>query len=144
MTNLPNSLYFTYRRTHSNRGGQYDPSYYNSKEYADFTEAGLTKMIDWNWFIPDDRITKELVPWIQWLRRAWVLEYQEWLDVADLQSTLLNTASAFGVELKTVEEMKQWIKDNTDLEEKSEWVYIINEEIEEAWETIPEKLLIIN
>ena len=60
--------YFTYRPTFLNQGaGKYTPSYFTNQQYADYTEAWLTKVDDC--LIWDDRYIKETAPWIKSLRR---------------------------------------------------------------------------
>jgi len=145
-------IYFTYRRIWDNKTNRYDVSYYNNLQFADYVNAGLTKIIDWDNFIPENRITKEIVLGVKWLRRAGVLEYNDNLDWNDIMKTLEKTASSFNIEIKTVDEMRQWIRDNTDLEEKKDedwnlsWEFIIYPEHtdEMIGETIPEKTLIID
>ena len=138
-------LYFTYRQVHWNRNsGRYDVSYYNDKQYADFKDSWLTNMIDWARFIPDNRITKETVPWFKTLRKAWVLEFNDALDFEDMKSSLINVAHSFWLEVLTSAEMVAWVKEYTDLVLKEWTTFIINEESEFDWETIPEKLLTIN
>jgi len=145
-------IYFTYRRIWDNKTNRYDVSYYNNLQFADYVNAGLTKIIDWDSFIPENRITKEIVPGVKWLRRAGVLEYNDNLDWNDIMKTLEKTASSFNIEIKTVDEMRQWIRDNTDLEEKKDenenptWEFVIYPEHtdEVTGETIPAKILIID
>jgi len=138
-------IYFTYRRTFTNRTNRYDISYYNDKIFADYKQAWLTEMVDWDRFISEDRITKEVVPWIKWLRRAWMLKYQEGLDIEKLKKDLLTTTWNFLTDLKTDEEMKQWIKDNTDLKEIEPWKFEVSPEREDELEEwlIPAVYLVI-
>jgi len=145
-------IYFTYRPIWDNKTNKYNVSYYNNLQFADYVNAGLTKITDWNNFIPENRITKEVVPWVKWLRRAWVLEYNDNLDGTDIMNTLDKTAGSFAIEIKTVDEMRQWIRDNTDLEEildddwNPTWQFIVTPERtdEETGETIPAKILVID
>ena len=122
-----NKIYFTYRKIYTNRGTEYDVSYYNNKQYEDFTIAWLTKMTDWDNYIPASKITKELVPWVKWKRRAWVLEYVDWVDWVDLTETLKTTSASFWLEVKTAEEIAQWIRDNTSCEEVEPNKFLVQE-----------------
>ena len=124
---MNNNIYFTYRQHFTNTGVKYDISYYNDKQYSDYKEAWLTKIVDWDSFIPSDRITKEIVPWVKSLRKAWVLKYIDWLNPTELQASLQNVAQGFWITMKTAIEMKQWIRDNTDLIEETDWKFLIRE-----------------
>jgi len=127
------NIYFTYRRHYTNRWTRYNVSYYNDKQFADFKEAWLTEMIDGNNFIPDDRITAETVPGIKTLRRAGVLKYDDSvLDATKLKEDLKTTTQSFLLKIKTAEEMAQWIRDNTDLEEVETNKFKVKEADEET------------
>ena len=92
------NIYFTYRRIWDNRTNQYDISYYNKLQFADFVQAGLTEMIDWDRFIPSHRITLETAPWIKTLRRCGVLKCADIFtpeQVEVLKSDLLTTTQNF-------------------------------------------------
>jgi len=141
---MKNTIYFTYRRIWDNRTNCYDISYYNDKIFSDYKEAGLTEIIDWDNFIPSTRITKEIAPWVKWERKAWILKYVDWVDVVDLKETLIQTWASFWIEIKTQEEMLNWIRNNTDLEEVEEWKFKINDTYtDEMWDEVIEKYLII-
>ena len=138
--------YFTYRQIWDNRTNKYNVSYYNNLQYKDFVDAWLTKMTDWSNFIPENRITTEVADWIKSLRRAWMLEFNDNLDRNEMEDSLRNVAWNFWLTVKTVEEMRQWIRDNCSLEEVETWKFEIYPERtdEVTWETIPAKYLIIN
>ena len=123
---MTNSLYFSYRPIWDNRTNKYDLSYYNDLQYKDFVDAWLTKVIDWDRFIPSSRITKETVPWIKTLRRFWVLKYVNWLNEADLRSTLENVSKSFWIAILTAIEMKAKIRDYTDLVEEVDGKFLIS------------------
>ena len=128
MAKLIEKLYFSYRQIHWNRNsGAYDLSYYNDKQYADFKESWLTKMTDWDRFIPSDRITAETYPWIKTLRKVGMLEYNPAVDWAELSASLINVGKSFGVEVLTAVEMKAWILSHTDLVETIPWTFLIHE-----------------
>jgi len=124
---MNNSLYFSYRPVHDNRTNKYNISYYNDLQYKDFVDAWLTKVIDWDRFIPSSRITKETVPWIKTLRRFWVLKYVDWLDETDLKATLENVSKSFWIAILTADEMKAKIREYTDLVEEEDWKFLVRE-----------------
>lgn len=138
-----NYIYFTYRRIWDNKTNRYDVSYYNDLQYSDYKEAWLTEMIDWDRFIPENRIIKEIYPWIKTLRCAWVMKFDT-IDKLELEISLKNVASNFAIEILTSEQMIQWIKDNTDLQEIEGWKFLIFDETEINWQIIPKQTLSIN
>lgn len=130
-----NRIFFTYRRMYTDRGNRQDVSFYNDKQYSDMIEAGLTKMTDWANFIPDERIIAEVVPWVKKQRVAGMLEFAMPELRTELEESLKSVAQSFSIELKTRDEMSQWIKDNTDLVEtergylihKSDWIDLLED-----------------
>lgn len=133
-----NKIYFTYRRTYTDRGVRQDVSFYNDKMFADFKEAGLTNMIDGDNFISEHNITKETAPGIKSLRRAGVLEVNENVPLEQIKADLLKTSSSFLLEIKTKDEMLEWVRNNTNLIEKTTGIFIkgVTEEGEEILLTI--------
>lgn len=117
-------IYFTYRRTYTDRGVRQDVSFYNDKMFADFKEAGLTKMTDGDNFIPEQSITKEIIPGVPSLRRAGVLEVSINVPLEQIKADLLKTSQSFLLEIKTKDEMLEWIRTNTNLVEKTTGVFI--------------------
>lgn len=95
--------------------------------FADFKEAGLTNMIDGDNFIPEHNITKETAPGIASLRRAGVLEVDGNIPLEQIKADLLTTSSSFLLEIKTKDEMLEWVITNTNLEEVENWKFLISE-----------------
>ena len=128
---MTNAIYFSYRPVWDNKTNKYDLSYYNDLQYKDFVDAWVTKVTDWDRFIPSSRITKETFPWVKTLRRLWVLKYIDWVDANDLKLTLENVSKSFWIEIHTAEEMKAKIRDYTDLVEESDGKFLIQEATED-------------
>lgn len=129
---MENTIFFTYRRMYTDRGNRQDVSFYNDKQYSDFVSSGLTKMTDGSNFIPDERITAEIAPWVKSLRVAGMLEYKEPITKEELEISLENVAKSFSIELKTSEEIISWIEENTDLVYEEGKGYLISEADEET------------
>ena len=137
--------YFTYRRNYTYRGVRYDLSYYNDKQYQDYTDAGLTKMTDWASFIPDDKYTGETAPWFLSLRRGGVMSFNPVIDRTELVNNIKSTAENFAIVLHTAEEMAQWIRDNTSCEEVEPNKFLIREAYEDIdWTEIEAQYLVIS
>lgn len=141
LNTMKNKIYFTYRRMYTDRWNRQDVSFYNDKQYSDMIEAGLTKMTDWSNFIPDERITKETAPWVKNLRVAGMLEFAMPELRVELEESLKSVAQSFSIELKTKDEMLEWVRTNTDLEEIETGKFLISE-ADELMET-EERYLII-
>jgi len=139
-------IYWTYRMVYTNTWVRYTPSYFLDKQYEDYLKAGLTKTLDME--IPEDRYTAEIVPWIKKMNRFIIGEYNEaYVNPVDYEANIKSVWAQFQIEtFATVEEARQWIRDNTDLVEKeTPWVFVIHWENE--WidgEIVPEKLLDIS
>lgn len=123
----------------------YTPSFYINNQFADWEQAWLTKIID-N-IIPEDRYTGEIIPWIPKLTRFILAEYNEvYVDWAELSRSITNVWARFNIDMFTdLEIAKQWIRDNTNLQEVEEWKFLISEQ--SIWmneEIIPAKYLIID
>ena len=142
-------IYFTYRRCWTERWVRQDVSFYNDKQYADYVQAWLVSMVDWENFIPDDRYTKEVSAWtwIIRLRRAWYLQVNDASLVQWAKNKLNNIAKQFDLQIKTSDEMIAWIKDKTNLVEDTVTAgkFLIQEESVWIWsETIPAQYLLID
>lgn len=120
---MNNKLYFTYRMVYTDRWTRQDVSFYNDQIFSDYKEAWLTKMVDGDNFIPSNLITKEVAPGIKSLRKAGYLEYNPAIPREQIEADLLRTTGNFLTEIKTTEEMRQWIRDNTSLTEWEVWVF---------------------
>ena len=120
----------------------YTPSFYLNNQFRDWNEAWLTNVIDLQ--IPEERYTAEISSWIPKLTRFISCEYDETkVDPIELARSLENVWARFDIDILTIEEARQWIRDNTNLQEVETWKFIINEETEFDWEIIPAQYLII-
>ena len=122
------TIYATYRMKPLNQGaGLYTPSYFFDVMFADYKQAGLTYVNDI--IIDESRYTGELVPWVLKKNRLLIWFYNEdYVDESSFRSSLLTTWSEFHISLfDTAEEVKQRVRDNTDLLEESDGKFIISE-----------------
>lgn len=120
----------------------YTPSFYLSWMFKDYEQAGLTKIIDNE--INEENYILEIVPWIKKLTRLIKCEYNEnYINVVDLDKSLKNVWARFNIDtFSTIEDCKTWIRNNTNLVEKTPWVFILSKQSEWMnWDIIPEKLL---
>lgn len=120
-------IYATYRRRVLNDWSWwYTPSYFFDKMFWDYKQVGLTS-IDDN-LISDDKYTGELVPWIKKLSRLLVWNYNEnYVTKEEFSTSLVNTGAEFHIFMfDTLDEVKQWIRDNTSLEEETDWVFVLD------------------
>jgi len=120
--------YATYRAKPLNQwSGLYTPSYFFDQMFWDYKKAGLTSIDDW--LIDESRYTGELVPWVKKLTKFLVGNYNDqYVAKEAFEQSLLTTGSEFHISLfATVEEAKQWIRDNTDLVEELDWNFILSE-----------------
>ena len=136
--------YISYRPTYLNNWqGRYTLSYFLGQQYADYVSAWVTAIKDLE--IPDERYTKEVVPWIKNLRRFAILE-ANWIDVWEFLENVKKIWATFDInDLSNIEEARQWIRDNTDLVEETPWEFILSKEL--IWmnrEIIPKQYLIID
>jgi len=154
---MKQKIYWTYRAKRLTRSLRlnwqslnwiYHPSFFLQWQFQDYEEAWLTKVTDWDQLIPNDKYTKELVPWVKSLSRLIIWEFE---DTAIAKEDYENSIKAVWAEFQiktflTIDEVITWIKDNTNLLLK-EWTtntFVINEEYESMWEIIPAKYLIID
>ena len=138
-------IYLTFRQKYTNKGVRYNPSYFLDKMYEDYLNAWLTKLKDTE--IPENRYTAELAPWIKKQTKFAVWEYDEnYIDKQWFIDNIMNVWSEFGIDVfDTIEEAKQWIRDNTDLVEESDGVFILQEAWTDIdWEIVEAKYLIID
>ena len=122
----------------------YTPSFYLDGQFADYKTAGLTRILDLE--IPEERYTWEIVPWVKKLTRFIIWEYNEtYVNWVDFEKSIKSVGAEFQIEtFVTIEEARQWIRDNTSLIEETPWNFILNEATEMMWEIIPKKYLIID
>ncbi len=138
-------LYWLYRYFYTEKWNRYSPTFYLAKQFKDLAEAKIIWIKD-N-VIPENRYTWEVVPWIITMRRFLDCTYDDSkITDADFNWILWNVSWMNDIVMfETAAKAIEWIKANTDLVEKEDWVFVIHEEYEdEMWETIPEKLLIID
>lgn len=125
-------VYATYRPKPLNQWSWlYTPSYFFDVMFGDYKQAWLTYINDV--MIWDDRYVWELVPWVLKRNRLLVWYYNdEYVQESDFRASLITTGSEFHISLfDNLDEVKQWIRDNTDLIEESDGKFIINEATEE-------------
>ena len=122
----------------------YTASFYLNWQFQDWYNAWLTNIIDQE--IPEENYTWFIVPWIPKLTRFCKCEYNEnYVNAIELQRSLENVWARFNIDIfETIEEARQWVRDNTSLVEESEWVFIISEEWEFMGQVVPRKTLVIN
>lgn len=122
----------------------YTCGFFLSNQFGDWAQAGLTNIKDME--IPEEKYTGEVVPWVKKLTRFVLCEYNEtYVDPVELSKSLTNVGARFDISVfATPEEAITWVKANTNLVERTPWVFVIAEEsIGMMGETIPEKLLTI-
>ena len=148
------NIYWTYRSERIEQpvylpdwrslNGWYTPSMYLPNQFADWFQAWLTNIKDNP--IDEAKYTSELVPWIKKLTRLIIGEYNEtYVDPIEFSRSITNVWARFNISMfNTLEETIIWIKANTNLVEKTHWVFILSEETTWMnWEIIPEQLLTI-
>jgi hypothetical protein len=123
----------------------YTISFFANWQYADWVNAWLISIKDQE--IPENRYTKEIIPWIKDLREFIYLEYNE--NVVDILLTtniIKKIGARFDLELfDDIEQAKTFIREHTNLVEETPWYFILSEEtIWINWEIIPKKYLIID
>jgi len=123
--------------------GAYTPSFFLANQYADYTAAGLTSIHDS--LIPEENYTSEIVPWVKKLTRFIVGEYNEtYVDGDRFKANVKNVWAEFQIEMfATPLEAKEWIRANTNLVERSEWVFVIHLASTSEMGEVAEKLLVI-
>lgn len=124
--------------------GVYSPSFFINNMFSDWQEAWLTKLIDD--IIPEDRYTWEVIPWVKKLTRFLMFEYNEtYVDPLELERSAENIWKEFDIAMQDVETIRQWLRDNTNLEEVETWKFLINPESTWLidWEIVPAQYLII-
>lgn len=120
--------------------------FYVNWQYADYIKAGIIKINDKE--IPENRYTKEVVPWIKDLRRFVYLEYNDTIiDNATITKIANKIWARFDTEYLTINTAIDFIRKHTDLEEDSNtpWKFLIAPATKDIdWKTIPAKYLTIN
>lgn len=121
----------------------YTPAPFLNNQFADWNSAWLTNVVD-N-IIPEDKYNWEIAPWIKKLTRFILCEYNEtYVDPLELSRSLTNVGARFNIDMLNVSEAREWVRNNTSLEEVSEWKFKLSDETTSiTWEVIPEQYLII-
>ncbi len=130
--------------TNTSLNGVYTASAFLNNQFADWHRAWLTNVIDQQ--ILEEAYTGEIAPWVPKLTRFISCEYNEtYVDPIELQHSLENVWARFDIDVLNVEEARQWIRDNTSLEEVETGKFKLSEETTWInWEIIPAKYLEVN
>lgn len=138
--------YWLYRYFYTERWNRYSPTYYLGKQFQDMAQAQIIGLNDNE--IPEDRYTGEVAPWIITMRRFISCSYDDTkLSEEDFAWIVSNVSSMNDIVLfDTVEEAREWIINNTNLEEVEEGKFLIYpERVDEITEeTLPAEYLEIN
>lgn len=123
--------------------GVYTASAFLNNQFADWNKAGLTNVIDQQ--IPEEAYIGEIVPWIPKLTRFIMCEYNEnYVDPVELQRSLENVWARFNIDVLSVEEAREWVRDNTSLLEVAQWKFKLSDETTGIdWQVIPANYLVI-
>jgi ABC-type sugar transport system ATPase subunit len=96
-------------------GGKYDPSYYLNGQYADYLEAGYTKIIDGEECIPSDRYTSTIGQ-TKRLTKFLLAEYDDTvINTKEFLENIKSVCSQFQIRIMEREQAIQWLSGNTDL-----------------------------
>ena len=137
--------YWLFRYHFTERGNRYSPTFYLAKQFLDLASAWYIALND-N-IVPENRYTGEVAPWIITMRRFIDCSYDD-VAITDFSSIVSNVSSLNDIVLfATVEEARQWIRDNTDLIEDSATAgtFLINEETTDIDGTVvPATYLVID
>ena len=118
---------------------RHSPSFYLNNELEDYIQAGIFSIHDME--IWDEQYTNFLAPWIKNQARFFRAEYNEQYVTPEYLDMVLNKRlSTFYIEERTTEEARQWLRNNTSLEELETWVFRARES--EEW--IDELLITID
>ena len=123
--------------------GSYTPSFVMSGgTFADYTEAGLTKILDLE--IPEERYVSETAPGIKKLTRFLVCEHADSVDGVELAASLERTGGEFGIKVLTAGEAIAWIRASTDLTEEEPGKFLVAPaHVDLMGNEIPAKYLVI-
>ena len=123
--------------------GSYTPSFVMSGgTFADYTEAGLTKILDME--IPEERYVAETAPGIKKLTRFLVCEHADSVNGAELAASLERTGGEFGIKVLATADALAWIRTNTDLAEEEPGKFLIAPaHVDLMGNEIPAKYLVI-
>ena len=146
-------VYWTYRHKWTNEWVRYTPSYFLDKQFKDYLDAWLTKVLDNE--IPESRYTAEIAPWIKKQTRFIIWEYNEdYIDPDEFKTSIQNVWAEFNIYMfNTALDAVNWLKANTDLKYIEDikdknwnviwWRFEIYPEHQDeiSWETISAKYL---
>ena len=144
------TLYWTYRPerigtvdlNNLSLNGTYTPSFYLNSQFWDWHSAWLTNIVDNT--IPEEAYTWEIAPWIPKLTRFMLAEYNEtYVDEVELARSITNVWARFNIDMVDVETARQWIRENTSLQEIETGKFLISEASEMMGEVVEAKYLII-
>jgi len=105
----------------------YDLSFF--LDFPEYQNEKIISVIDWDRFIP------------MWDIKLWLIEHN--FTPEELEEFKTTIPTEFNLEVLTSEEIKQFIRDNTEFEEIEDWKFLIYDEFEDFWETTPAKYLLI-
>jgi len=137
--------YGIYRKKTDNRWNKYTIWFIAEKTMPEYFATNLITVEDNK--IHDNQFN-EFAPWVPNTLRFVKATYDDIQIPQDrFDLALDNLGREFLLErFTTIEEARQWIRDNTNLVERTAWVFVISEEYvdETIQETIPEVLLVID
>lgn len=148
-------VYWAYRHKWLNDWSRYTPSYFLNKQFKDYFEAWLTKILDNE--IPEERYTLEIVPGVKHQGRFIIWEYEDTvIDPVEFADSIAKVWAEFAVKMfNSVDEAVKRILTHTDLQlidstQDVNGVYtyakfLISPETQWAdWELMPAQYLIID
>jgi len=117
-------IYWTYRRIHIIwQAWLFWPAEFLNKQYEDYYKAWLTSINDTP--IENIKYSKEIILWIIKLKRLIIWEYNEnIINESDFINNIKNVWLTYQIEMfNNLEDVKQWIRDNTNLIEVEDWKF---------------------
>ena len=130
-------LFYKRRRHYRQPNDRKSPCFYYKETFKDYIEDWIVSMF--NFEIPENRYS--------WMRRFWYIEIDEnKITEEDIKYDITNALKQNHIRFLTTEEANNFIKNETNLQNLSKWLYLIRESCidELTGEEIPEKLLEIN
>ena len=106
----------------------YTPAFFLSNQFADFEEAGLTKILDT--VIQEEKYTGEIAPGVKKLTRFIVGEYNEnYVNGIDFANNVAKVGAEFNIEIfPDNASCAEWLRKNTSCVEKSPNVFDLSDE----------------
>ena len=137
-------MYWLYRLKLSTTRQRQSPSFVLGAELSDYIQAWLLTIDDVS--IDERRYTKEVAPWVKNKARFMVVEYNDQVvspsHIAMMQNKLVN--DFYAEFFDTPEEAKTRLRNNTDLVEESDWLFVTQDEENTGAETIKKRTLLID